>query len=171
MPVSFSKENRHNPAMLRRPPKDHKAAIAMSIIGILVMIFPLIVDMGHPVPIISTEIIGFLALLVGAAVFADTEIRDRKITKALTGNKYKAVIVNVNHTVKSIRRSRNYDKIDFYNADCEMTDTDTGETRMVSSLYVAYYLNGLEGRLVDVYIDPDDKNNYYVDLTTLAQEE
>lgn len=171
MSVSVRRMDYRNPALLEYRKPGHTAEIVIAIIGVLVMLFPLVVDMRHPAPVISTEIIGFLAVLVGVAVFIDGENRHKKIQKAISGGiRYTAVVTAIRHQVKSVRESSNYDRVHLYCAECEFTDPETNEKYLLTSRYVLYNLNGTEGREVPVYVNPDDRSNYFVDLAVLAQE-
>lgn len=169
MSVRIIKNNDRNPALLEYRKPKHGGEIIFAVIAVLIMLFPLVVDMGHPAPIAGTVIVGFLFLAVAVASFADSEIKHKKAQKALSqGVKHTAVITTVHHKIKSTNRNR---RIDIYCAECESTDPATNEKLTLTSRYVLYNLNGTEGREVPVYIDPDDMSNYFVDLTALAQEE
>lgn len=172
MRISFVKNNDRNPALLEYKKPKHTGEIIFAVIAVLIILFPIFVDMGHPAPVISTEIVGFLFLAAAVAVFADTEIGYRKTQKAISkGVKYKSLITDVHHKIKSTRRSGDHHRIHLYCTECEVIDPETNEKYLLTSRYVRYNLNGTVGRTVDVYFDPDDRTNYYVDLTTLAQEE
>ena len=171
MRVTIRKDNSHNPALLEYRKPKHGAEIIFAVIAILIMLFPLIVDVRHPAPIIGIEITGFLFLMVAVAVFADAEIKHKKAQKAMQGNKYTAVVTVVHHKVKTTRRNGGHHKIHLFCTECEFTHPETNEKFLLTSRYVLYNLSGTEGRTVDVYFDPDDMTNYFVDLTMLAQEE
>ena len=171
MKVSIKKDNSHNPALLEYRKPKHGGEIIFAVIAVLIMLFPLIVDVGHPAPIIGMESVGVLFLMVAVAVFADAEIKHKKVQKAIRGNKYTAVVTAVHHRIKSTRNSSHYNRIHLYCTECEFTHPETNEKFLLTSRYVLYNLSGTEGRTVDVYFDSDDMTNYFVDLTVLAQED
>ncbi len=133
------------------------------------MLFPLIVDMGNPAPVIGAEIIGVLCLLVGIVIFADSEKRHKRIMQAITtGRKYTALITRLNHVTKRTRSGTNR-LIDSYCAECELTDEETNEKYLYNSAYTLYNLKGTEGSTVTIYVNPDDRSNCFVDLTTITE--
>ncbi|MBQ8842486.1 MAG: hypothetical protein IJZ65_07650 [Ruminiclostridium sp.] len=171
MRIDIRQLNNKNPEALKYRKPNHKAEIAVIIIGVLVMLFPIVVDMGHPAPVISTEIIGILCLLVGIVTLVDSEKRHKRITAVIaTGKKYTALITRINHVTRRKRSGANR-IIDFYCAECEFTDTETNNKYLYNSAYTVYNLRGTEGSTVTVFVNPDDRSDYYVDLTTILDGE
>ena len=133
------------------------------------MLFLLIVDMGHSAPVISAEIIGILCLLMGIVIFIDSEKRHKRIMQVIaTGRKYTALITRINHVAKRTRSGANR-LIDSYCAECGLTGEETNEKYLYNSAYTLYNHKGTEGSTVTVYANPDDRSNYFVDLTTITE--
>ncbi len=58
-----------------------------------------------------------------------------------------------------------------YKAECEVIDQFTGEKYLYSSKQVMNDITYMVGSTVDVYVDPNDKSKYYVDLESVASDE
>ncbi len=58
-----------------------------------------------------------------------------------------------------------------YKAECEVVDYLTGEKYLYSSNQVIDDISYMVGSTVDVYVDPNDKSKYYVDLESVASDE
>ena len=171
MALNFEKSNKRDPARLEYQKPSHKAEIAFIIVGALIMLFPLFVDMGGVAIIISAEIIGFLFVLMGVVIVIDSEKKHKRTMRAITyGTEYKAVITRIQRRTRNVKRGSRRIRKHYYCAECEFISPDTNDKYLLTSSYVTYNLHGTEGKKVSVYMDPDDKTNYYVDLTTIFTE-
>lgn len=105
-------------------------------------------------------VVSCIFILIGVAVAVpDVLSRGKKKKLMATGEKTEGLITNV-----YIDRSISYNKRHPYRADCEVTNPVTGEVYLYSSERVMNNIMHLQGRLVDVYYDPNNRGKYYIDL-------
>ncbi len=136
-------------------------------IGGLIMLLPVFINMGHPVPIIFSELIGLPFLYVGIAGIIDNEKRHKKITWLFeSGKKCKGVVTSVQR--RSRTNSAGAKRLIYnYCVECEVINPDTNEKYFYNSEWTTFPLSRCEGRQVIVYFDPADPARYYVDLDSL----
>ncbi len=105
----------------------------------------------------------FVAVGVGVGIVPAVKSSKRKKLKE-TGEQASAMIVNV-----SLDRSVRINKRHPYKAECEFTDPVTGERYLYSSEPYMDDIRHLQGQLVTVYYDPNDRSRYYVDLDSVDE--
>ena len=101
-------------------------------------------------------ILGIVFILINAS----SALRRNKIFQ--TGEKLTGVItkVKINNYVTINNRHP-------FKAECEVTDPYSGETVIYTSENITEDISGLIGMEVAVYVDSDNKKNYYVDVLEL----
>lgn len=109
---------------------------------------------------IETILISGLFVLVGALIAIIPAVQMSKKKKLIeTGARAEAVI-----TAVDIDQSTRINHRHPYKAQCEVTDSATGEVYLYSSEGVMEDIRYLTGSKVTVYYDPYDRSKYYVDL-------
>ncbi len=153
----------------RRNQPKHLGEIVFIVIGGAIMLAAIsTINKGELAPTIGAAAVGFFLALIGGVTLFDG-VRKEKIRKKViaTGKKYTATVTGVQAVTRgrNMRRRKRY-----YCVECEMVDPETNEKYLYSSQYIRTNLYGSEGKQVTVYVDPDNRGNYFVDTGKLSEE-
>lgn len=107
---------------------------------------------------------GAVFMIIGAVFLLSVILKAvRKKRLTANGEQMTGIItaVNVNMNV----RINGYHP---YRADCEVFDPNSGERYLYRSENTMENISGLVGMSVTVYVDPNNRKKYYVDIASLA---
>ena len=112
-------------------------------------------------------IMGLIFGAIGGGIFFANVAAGGKRKKLMeNGDRVSGTITDV-ITVTNVRINGRHP----YKAEVEVIDPYTGEKYLYSSKQVINDITYMVGSAVDVYVDPNDKSKYYVDLDSVAADE
>ena len=119
---------------------------------------------------IAPIILVFMGLIFGGVggglFFANIAAGSKRKKLMANGERLSGTITDV-ITVTNVRINGRHP----YKAEIEVVDPYTGETYLYSSRQVINDISYMVGSTVDVYVAPDDKSRYYVDLESVVADE
>ncbi len=116
-------------------------------------------------PYLILGIMGVVFGAIGGGLFfsgINKSLKRKNLIK--TGEVLTGTITNV-VTVTNVRINGRHP----YKVECEVVDQITGEKYLYSSESIMNDMSCFIGSSIDVYVDPNDKSKYYMDILSLAE--